>query len=231
VDAAPTPIAAAERVLGTLVDIVAAVLAVAEVAILFAGIVARYVLHAPLTWSDELASTLFLWLAMLGAVVALRRGEHMRMTSLVSRLSAPARAWFDSLPQPLANRRRVDRVEFHAARGQPLGERILLGIDHFGLQGGVNFVEVDGGWRGPERPEHRGPQGSGRHADLQIDAAGCGSVPQRRRAPRATPAQSTPFACRQRAKCGPDVAAAWEARRQTRPAADIVLAAGFALSL
>ena len=40
-------------------------------------------LHRPLIWSDELASILFLWLAMLGAVVAFRRGEHMRMTALV----------------------------------------------------------------------------------------------------------------------------------------------------
>ena len=41
-------------------------------------------LHRPLIWSDELASILFLWLAMLGAVVAFRRGEHMRMTALVA---------------------------------------------------------------------------------------------------------------------------------------------------
>ena len=57
---------------------------VAEIVILFAGVVARYVLHRPLIWSDELASILFLWLAMLGAVVAFRRGEHMRMTALVA---------------------------------------------------------------------------------------------------------------------------------------------------
>jgi TRAP-type C4-dicarboxylate transport system permease large subunit len=34
------------------------------------------VLNHPLVWSDELASALFLWLAMLGAVVALGRGER-----------------------------------------------------------------------------------------------------------------------------------------------------------
>ena len=49
--------------------------------ILFAGVVSRYVLHAPLVWSDELASILFLWLAMLGSAVAFRRTEHMRMTA------------------------------------------------------------------------------------------------------------------------------------------------------
>src|SRR5258707_1088457 len=77
-------LASLEHILGTLVEIPAAILVVAEIVILFAGVVARYVLHAPLIWSDELASILFLWLAMLGAVVAFRRSEHMRMTALVA---------------------------------------------------------------------------------------------------------------------------------------------------
>ncbi len=67
--------------LGMLVEIPAALLVVAEIVILFAGVVARYGLHSPLIWSDELASILFLWLAMLGAAVAFRRSEHMRMTA------------------------------------------------------------------------------------------------------------------------------------------------------
>ena len=60
-----------------------------EILILLSGVVARYVFNAPLTWSDELASILFLWLAMLGAVIALRRGEHMRLTTLVKLLPRP----------------------------------------------------------------------------------------------------------------------------------------------
>ena len=80
-----------EAALGWLVEIPAAILVVAEVVILFAGVVSRYVLHAPLIWSDELASILFLWLAMLGSAVAFRRGEHMRMTALVA--SAGPRLW------------------------------------------------------------------------------------------------------------------------------------------
>ena len=59
--------------------------------------VARYVFRVPLVWSDELASILFLWLAMLGAVVAFRRGEHMRMTALVGMGPAAWRSFFDSL--------------------------------------------------------------------------------------------------------------------------------------
>ncbi|MET0709249.1 MAG: TRAP transporter large permease subunit [Tardiphaga sp.] len=80
-----------ETALGRLVEVPAALLVVAEVVILFAGVIARYVVHRPLVWSDELASILFLWLAMLGSAVAFRRGEHMRMTALVA--AAGPRTW------------------------------------------------------------------------------------------------------------------------------------------
>jgi tripartite ATP-independent transporter DctM subunit len=82
--------------LGGTVELAAAALVVAEIAILFGGVVARYVFNAPLVWSDELASTLFLWLAMLGAVIAFRRDEHMRMTACVGMLRPPARAMLDT---------------------------------------------------------------------------------------------------------------------------------------
>ncbi|QND54952.1 TRAP transporter large permease subunit (plasmid) [Phyllobacterium sp. 628] len=84
-----------DRMLGHIIEFPVAILVVAEVVILFAGIIARYVVHQPLIWSDELASILFLWLAMLGAVVAFRRGEHMRMTALVGMMSPQRRAFFD----------------------------------------------------------------------------------------------------------------------------------------
>ncbi len=86
-----------DRALGGLVETVAAVLVLVEIIILGAGVMARYVFHAPLVWSDELASILFLWLSMLGAVVALRRGEHMRMTGLVSRVSPQTRTLLEAV--------------------------------------------------------------------------------------------------------------------------------------
>src|SRR5258705_7413571 len=87
--------ASLEASLGTLVEIPAALLVVAEIVILFAGVVARYGLHRPLIWSDELASILFLWLAMLGAAVAFRRAEHMRMTAIVANAKPAMRAYLD----------------------------------------------------------------------------------------------------------------------------------------
>jgi TRAP-type C4-dicarboxylate transport system permease small subunit len=88
-------LASLDAVLGAVVEIPVAILVAAEIVILFAGVVARFALHQPLIWSDELASILFLWLAMLGAVVAFRRNEHMRMTALVSRASPQTRAFLD----------------------------------------------------------------------------------------------------------------------------------------
>jgi tripartite ATP-independent transporter DctM subunit len=87
--------ASLEASLGMLVEIPAALLVVAEIVILFAGVVARYGLHRPLIWSDELASILFLWLAMLGAAVAFRRAEHMRMTAIVANAKPAMRAYLD----------------------------------------------------------------------------------------------------------------------------------------
>jgi len=84
-----------EAWLGTLVEIPAALLVVAEIVILFAGVVSRYGMHQPLIWSDELASILFLWLAMLGSVVAFRRAEHMRMTAVVASAGPAMRAYLD----------------------------------------------------------------------------------------------------------------------------------------
>ena len=86
-----------DRGLGRLVEIVAAVIVFTEIVLLGAGVTARYVFHAPLVWSDELASILFLWLSMLGAVIALRRGEHMRMTGLVARVSPGTRLVLEAL--------------------------------------------------------------------------------------------------------------------------------------
>jgi len=70
---------------------------VAEFVLLLANVTYRYVLRDPLTWGDELASLLFIWLSMLGCVIALRRGEHMRLTTIVSKLRPQARQRMEAL--------------------------------------------------------------------------------------------------------------------------------------
>ncbi|AVF41970.1 TRAP transporter large permease subunit [Pandoraea apista] len=75
----------------------AVLLVVAETLILLAGVISRYGFDNPLTWSDELAQILFIWLSMLGAVLALDRGEHMRLSAIVNKLPAAWRDWFQTM--------------------------------------------------------------------------------------------------------------------------------------
>jgi tripartite ATP-independent transporter DctM subunit len=79
------------------VGALAALLVLAEVGVLLASVIYRYALHDPLVWSDELASTLFIWLSMLGAVLALHKGEHMRLTAVVNRLPEGWRVWMETV--------------------------------------------------------------------------------------------------------------------------------------
>jgi tripartite ATP-independent transporter DctM subunit len=78
-----------EQALGVAVALAAAAILLFEIGLLFVGVIARYFFHRPLVWADELASTLFVWLSALGAVLAMRRNAHMRLTTFISR-AAPA---------------------------------------------------------------------------------------------------------------------------------------------
>ncbi len=85
----------ADKALGVMSEVPAALLVLAEIGVLFSGVLSRYVLHTPLVWVDELASLLFIWLIMLGAAVAFRRGSHMRMTALVDAATPKWRGVFE----------------------------------------------------------------------------------------------------------------------------------------
>jgi tripartite ATP-independent transporter DctM subunit len=99
-EAAPAASAAsllhrADAVLGRIVAFAAASILLVEVFLLLANVLARYVFNRPLVWGDELASILFVWLCVLGAVLAMRRNEHMRLTALISRMPPQVRSLLD----------------------------------------------------------------------------------------------------------------------------------------
>jgi len=87
-DRAPGPpwLSRVECGIGWAVDAAAVLLVVIDIVTLLAGVIARYAFHRPIVWADEFAGAVFIWMAMLGAVIALRRGEHMRFAGLVVRL-------------------------------------------------------------------------------------------------------------------------------------------------
>ena len=86
-----------DRLLALVTEPLAAAVVVAEVLVLLTGVISRFVFNHPLTWSDELASIMFLWLAMLGSAIAQRRGQHMRMTALVGKCSGWSRGLLEAV--------------------------------------------------------------------------------------------------------------------------------------
>jgi tripartite ATP-independent transporter DctM subunit len=88
-----------DMLIGHAAEFIGAVLVLAETFILFAGVVSRYVFNSPLIWTDELATFLFLWLAMFGAVVAVRRDGHMRLTTFVNWCTPKLGNWLSTVAE------------------------------------------------------------------------------------------------------------------------------------
>ena len=53
----------------------------------------RFILKDPSTWTDELATFLLIWVSLLGAAVALKRGAHLGMDYFVERMSPGRRLY------------------------------------------------------------------------------------------------------------------------------------------
>ncbi len=61
--------------------------------VIIAQVFFRYVLGSSISWSEELARYLMIWMALVGASVAVRQGAHVGVTLLVERLGPRTRPW------------------------------------------------------------------------------------------------------------------------------------------
>ena len=75
-------------------ELTVALLLAATIVVTLLQVVFRYGVDSSLSWSEELARYLFIWLIFLGSACAVRRGQHMAVDTLV--LLAPL-----SLRRPL----------------------------------------------------------------------------------------------------------------------------------
>jgi len=80
-----------KRLLSNLVEKICMVLVVALAVVVFLQVFNRFVLKAPLAWSEDLAMLLFQWVAFLGAAVGVKRMRHFGIELVVKKLSAKAR--------------------------------------------------------------------------------------------------------------------------------------------
>jgi len=104
----------AEMIIDRVADILLASLSAGIVCIVLTAVFFRYVLNHSLSWSDELVRYLFVWFTLLGAAVALREREHIRVEYFVEKFSSRYR----------------HRVEFAMLIGVALfhGALVILGV-------------------------------------------------------------------------------------------------------
>ena len=70
---------------------------VALVAVTFSQVVFRYVLEASLSWSEELARFLLMWLAALSTAYAMKTGAHFALRFVVDRTPPKVQRWIVSV--------------------------------------------------------------------------------------------------------------------------------------
>ena len=90
-----------KNILGKGVERVCMILVVALAIIVFLQVFNRFILKAPLAWSEDLAMLLFQWVAFLGAAVGVKRTRHFGIELVVKRMSAGTRHWIEIAVIPL----------------------------------------------------------------------------------------------------------------------------------
>jgi TRAP-type C4-dicarboxylate transport system permease small subunit len=68
-------------------EIAVSTILVALVTVTFSQVVFRYLLHAPLSWSEELARFLLMWMASLSAAYAFKTRSHFALRFVVDRFN------------------------------------------------------------------------------------------------------------------------------------------------
>lgn len=76
-------------------------ISVVMVVVTLAQVVFRYVIAAPLPWSEELARYCFVWIVFLGGAVGLSRGIHLGVDLFVNALPAHLRRGLDAVTSAL----------------------------------------------------------------------------------------------------------------------------------
>lgn len=77
------------------------VISVAMVCVTLAQVIFRYVIAAPLPWSEEMARYCFVWIVFLGGAVGLSRGIHLGVDLFVNMLPVKVQRLLDILTNVL----------------------------------------------------------------------------------------------------------------------------------
>ncbi len=91
------PLKQVKRVVDILVNLFMVVTFIFIFCVVLAQIYYRYILGSPLVWSEELSRYVFIWVSLIGWVLAARSNTHIRITFIEERLPAPIRKFLSIL--------------------------------------------------------------------------------------------------------------------------------------
>lgn len=74
------------KTLTRVLERIVAVLLAGMVCTVFSQVIFRYVLHAPLNWSEELSKLFFVWMVFLGVPLVTEAGIHIQVDFFVDKL-------------------------------------------------------------------------------------------------------------------------------------------------
>lgn len=120
-------------------EFASAALLLVMISLIFIGVFFRYLLSAPIFWIDEVCSILFIWLSMMGAVIAIERNEHLRLSIVINQISARWRPIVEAFGQVLV-------IAFLAAMILPAYEHVvsesIIYSPTLGISNGVRMASL-----------------------------------------------------------------------------------------
>ena len=90
-----------KKLLANPVEKICMVLVVALAVVVFLQVFNRFILKAPLSWSEDVSMLLFQWVAFLGAALGVKRSRHFGIELVVKKLSAGTRYWIEMAVIPV----------------------------------------------------------------------------------------------------------------------------------
>ncbi len=85
----------AKAILSRILELILVAILSVMVILVFGNVVARYVFNSAITWAEEVARFLFVWLTFVGASFGLMKGLHLGMDIIVARLKPHTRIVVD----------------------------------------------------------------------------------------------------------------------------------------
>lgn len=80
-----------KKLLNNIEEILAAIFLMGTTILVMANIISRYFLKTGLYWSEEVATGFFVWSVFIGASAAFKKGQHIGIDIIVSKLSGKKR--------------------------------------------------------------------------------------------------------------------------------------------